>query len=65
MASSNRGAQGVKVFDTTVFEQLEDEINQFLNGDGTAADPQKQIVFPPAFFFSAGTFYCLIYYKII
>lgn len=62
--ASNNAQQGVKVFTATVFEALEDKINQFLNGASTPEDQQKELVFAPTVFLSGGTFYAVTYYRV-
>ena len=62
MANSTDNS-GVKVFSNAVWEALEDQMNQFLNGDDSQDIPRKQFVFPPTVFLSGGLFYAMVVYR--
>lgn len=61
MANNRDG--GVKTFEASSREELEDQINIFLSGEGTIEDPRRQIVFPPTFLIDSSTFYAMLCYR--
>lgn len=56
---------GVKVFQDTALEALEDKINTFLSGTGDANNTRKLITQSPTVVLSGGVFYTIIVYKTI
>lgn len=64
MASSNVTG-GVKTFQSTTREGLEEIMNTFLNGDGTSENPKKEILQAPQFFLSGGVYYAMLVYRTI
>lgn len=53
---------GVKTFSGASLDALEDNINAFLQGDGTMENRRKQLTQPPQFVISGATFYAMIVY---
>jgi hypothetical protein len=64
MASIQTKTGGVRIFSGAIvvtsitairasFDAIEDEINNFLNGEGTVDEPKKMIVFPPNWVYDA------------